>query len=739
MPPELQNSPQYKDLTTSNDGTNVRPALQPSSYFFTDGTISPQTASQKFGVVSDTQYRGTTKFTCTGKIYTICQGQIFVQPQTGDINKVNVILKPFKQPITEIPIKYIIYRGLKRSDFFRIEGGDEIINGSAPIDDQSGTGTKFCQYIWSEFDKFHANFPTKPPFKAEMIGFPVTGNTSQQLTDLIDKYFYKIVEYQDDESQVENPATAYEFPLVPAGTELGSVSPTEEIGIDIILNDGDFYIPNDPNPFQFDLVFARASETIINASTGTDLEKKLKRQAATNFLDVAAFYGLHANGSGKLYLAGTTPVTLKTPEEIFPKLNSFLTKNTTYIYIQGNRQRYYNFYGNYDYSESDPKDIKIGNTLQDIQPKTFAINNWPVHALVPISNSVVLQLTTDNHSGAGLYVKTGSLSNDTPHEEGFIRDENIFQTPTGEENDTTDINYTKPITLLVPRVGNNSVSSVIELIYEGKQLFVPENGFETGERFPLKDIDDFFGLLNAESFVQKTRELELPSVMDSRLQLINFPNSQRGNDIGTVQTKRIEDIVQTTGQEYLNRVTYETLLTNMKRNAAAYLKPSSTLQGGKGAGSVHYEVERNNFYRPEMPYYFKTQIFTDSGETITGLTLQTTDRSLPTKKLLGITKDENQRLLNLVADNLLVNPKVYFYNVLGEDSAVISSEENPYKIYTLNIVAENSLGEMKRYVPSEDITVYTLDGFMYFTELYTKYGYKLKNISKPAYILKPTP
>lgn len=735
MSNEFENSPQYNKLTTSNSGTNVRSALQPTSFFFTDGSYN-QTADQKFGVVSSSQYRGTTKLNCTGKIFTLCQGQIFIQPQTGNNDKVNVVLKPFKQPINQIPIKYIIYRGLKKSDFFRIEGGDEIINGSAPIDEQPGTGTKFCQYIWSEFDKFHANFTIKPPFKAEMIGFPLSGDNSQQLIDRIDSYFYKIVRYLDEEAQEETPGTAYEFPLVPAGTELGTAS--GEIGIDIILNDGDFYNPDDSNPFRFDLAFARATETLLNTSTGTTYEKKLIRQAATQFLDLAAFYGLHANGSGILYIPGTSPAILTTPEEILLKLNSFLTKNTTYIYIQGDRQRYYNFYDNYNYSPTDPNDIRIGNSVQDIQSKAFAIDGWPVHAIIPTSGSVVLQLITDNYSGAGLYVKTGNLSDDTPQEGGFIRDENLSQIPTEEENDTTDINYTQPITLVFPKVGNNAVSSIVELIYEGKQLFVEENGFPEN-KFPLKDIDDVFGLLNAESFVQKTRELELPSVMDSRLQLINFPNSQRGNDIGTVQSKRIEDIVQTTGEAYLQRVTYETLLIDMKRNAAAYLKPSSTLQGGKGAGSTHYKVERNNFYQPEIPYYLKTQIFTDNVETITGLTLNTTDGSIPTKKLLGITKEENQRLLDLIEDNEMANAKVYFYNLLGEDSVIISNEENPYKIYTLNIVAENSLGEMKRYVPSEDITVYTLDGLLFFSELYTKYGYKLKNICKPTYILKLAP
>ena len=170
MPNEFENSPQYNKLTTSNSGTNVRSALQPTSFFFTDGSYN-QMADQKFGVVSSSQYRGTTKLNCTGKIFTLCQGQIFIQPQAGN-DKVNVVLKPFKQPINQIPIKYIIYRGLDKNNFFTGEN----IAGS------EDSGTEFCQYIWKEFNKFYGveDPEEQPEFLAKFIGFPLSGDKDRK-------------------------------------------------------------------------------------------------------------------------------------------------------------------------------------------------------------------------------------------------------------------------------------------------------------------------------------------------------------------------------------------------------------------------------------------------------------------------------------------------------------------------------------------------------------------------------
>ncbi len=106
--PNSNTSEQMGSMTATSDGVNVMPLLQAVSHFYMEGDAYAQTADQVFGAISESQFRTTARTTVSGNIYTICQGQIFVQPQTNDNSKVNLILRPFKQPVQGISIKYFI-------------------------------------------------------------------------------------------------------------------------------------------------------------------------------------------------------------------------------------------------------------------------------------------------------------------------------------------------------------------------------------------------------------------------------------------------------------------------------------------------------------------------------------------------------------------------------------------------------------------------------------------------------
>ena len=102
---EVISNTQGQNLTTSNQGTNVRAVIQPVSHFVLQTTSGTMTISESnsFGAVNPTQFRTTSKITFTGskKVYALCQGQVLVQPQIGNTSKVNLILKPFTQPIKD--------------------------------------------------------------------------------------------------------------------------------------------------------------------------------------------------------------------------------------------------------------------------------------------------------------------------------------------------------------------------------------------------------------------------------------------------------------------------------------------------------------------------------------------------------------------------------------------------------------------------------------------------------------
>lgn len=712
----IQNSPQYEDLTTSNDGRNVRASLQMISHFFLEDNSFSQIEADSFGKMSSIDFTTTSKvnFSGTKKVYAICQGQVFVQPQIGSNDKVNVILKPFKQPISGLAIKYFVYRGLNKSDFF----SDVVVDGAnrLKISGSETSGSDFVKYIWKEFNKFYSSNPSNQPvFLEEFIGFP-SPNNNQQLSDYIDEYFYKIVQY-DSNADEEMPQFAYELPLIPRGTQLGNA--TGEVGIDVVLNNGDYYIENGANPFQFNLEFARSAfHKLTTQSTYSDFQNKLIKEMCTQFIDIASFYGLHASGNGKLYIENSTsPVS--SAGDIYTQIQNFYTKNTVYLYIQSERLRSYNFYGNYVLSDTNPNNIKIGSDELNLTETVFETSGWSVCKISNITDKLSFALLTDGSETTSAYVENGFLISE--HEDNFLRNENILFPELPEEDQLEEIiRFTKPITLQFSVSGTNTISSIARIIYEGNELIIKEN--DSDLYHPMKDIDDVFGLFGARSFTVSRSGLELPIVNENKNQIVNFPNALKTEDIGLVKSRRIFDAIAVDSQSYLERVTYETILDSIRQETGINLETTSSNIDSTSAGTVNYEPEiNNNFYQPELPYYIQVETFTDDNNAIEGLKIHTTDLTKPSKKILGITKSEYENLLDLILQENLTNSRIYFKNLLpSEEDSYLSPENFSYKKYSLVVTGEDIEGKLNIYNPTQNIFVYTIDGFILFSQQYSE-------------------
>lgn len=720
--PNIENSNQYQTLTTSQKGRNVMPLLQPKSHFFLENNGFSQTEAQRFGAISDNEFQTTNTLSFSGSknVYAICQGTVFLQPQAGNSNKVNLIIRPFRQPIPGVSIKYIVYRGLDKADFITTTG---IIAGNET------TGSGFVKYIWKEFKDFYEKIGITPPiFSSNFIGFPETAAQleAQNETHLIDQYFYKITEVVDETGE-ENPAKKYEFPVIPRGLHLGKA--TGSIGIDIILNTGDYYKENDSNPFKLDLAYARAASYRLESTTITDVFlKKRYKENAVRFLDIAALYGLHANGAGKLYVAeNTTPLTTK--EDIFGMLNGFISKNKTYIYIQGNRQRSYNFYNKYVIASDNANNLKIGTTTDSLSETTFGTFTWPIHEFTttvsdpPENSGFALQLTTDNHADAALYVQIGQIASE--HEENFVRNKNLLQEPLANSQNTP---FIKPLLIHVNAIENNIISSYVNIIYEGKQLFAEEQiSPDTPDVVPqthlIKDIDDVFGLLDAVAINTAPNNQQLPTIVDEKLQIINFPSTATASDIGVIKHQKIEDKLQTVNEStFVHRVTYETLVHDIKRVVSPYAKSGASQIDSAKTSMQTYPDDQNRFYQSKQPYRLEKKVFTDGSNTITGLLLNVTSGDVPVKKILGITQNEIQTLKSLVTDDSLINTKIYFKNLLeNEEDTFISIENTNYKRYVLALIGESQTGQLHLYEPSNSIYVYTLDEFVFTSDEYARH------------------
>ncbi|PPZ90474.1 hypothetical protein C3729_13050, partial [Cloacibacterium normanense] len=616
-----------------------------------------------------------------------------------------------------------IYRGLKKSDFFA--------DGKLLATNQ--TESKLVEKVNAEFDNFYKNKPgnEKPVFLASFLGYRELTDIAQNENDLLDEYFFKI-------SDTETDKVAFELPMVERGTLLGSVEST--LGIDVVLNEGDFFMKDNPNPFQLNLKFARAKEHKLSTNIATNnYQKKLVRESASMFMDIAAFYGLHTQGKGKIYInASTEPLT--TTANIYSLIEKYQTKNTTYLYIQSNRQRSYDFYGNYHLE--DTTNIKVGADASNLTKATFGVkDDWAVKAFDNY-NQLVLQLTTDNYTDAAVYVKTGVLNVNTTHEDYYLRNDNLLQKPSTDPNVTVDTNYTKPITFNVVTTGteNSPICNFIQLICETKKLLVqteeitdPATNTTETINYYLKDIDDVFGMIDESPVIKEKQERQLHYVVDQNLLLINFNNATGGKDIATVTSKRTQDIIQKNEDETLSRITYETLLHNIRQSNNTFTESLSAYSDNTNSGTIHYDKNKNNFYQPEKPYYLKTQVFTDSqsGNTVTGLTLEVETGGLPSKKLLGLTKDENQLYLNILSEidttgvKKYNNAKFYLKNLLGnEEDYYTTTEGVKYRLYELYLIAEDREGKIVLLKPSEPtkpVQVSTIDQCVFATQEYSKY------------------
>src|SRR5690554_1191675 len=215
-------------------------------HFFTETSkLKTQSSSDAYGPVVgslNTEYRTTLKgfLNADAKAIAVCQCKVYLQPGASS-NLVNAILVPVLPNIDlntgYTPVRYFIYRGLKKSD---------ILDGSNEIIAEDPTNIGLVAKLWTNFntlvaDKASSTEPitaTKPNAKA--LGWQYATNPT---TDLMEKIIYET----DDNHEVISVA---------GGTEIGEFVSGNE-GFEIVLAER-MYLP--------DLANIRAAETIITAT-----------------------------------------------------------------------------------------------------------------------------------------------------------------------------------------------------------------------------------------------------------------------------------------------------------------------------------------------------------------------------------------------------------------------------------------------------------------------------------------
>ncbi len=709
-----------------------------SHFFIESGGFPAQLSGQGFGPQSEAVFNLTSRFSLDApkKAFSICKGVVLVQPQTGNPDKVNLILRPYNQPFPGLNIKYFVYRGLQKSDFFSTDSEPLIIAKSSSTSD-------FINKINDDFNAFHEGRVKEegetvtpipvPSFTAKFIGYEKEkdddDNDGTLLIPLSDFFFKesKFVAAGDTFDEKDD----FELPLIDIGKSLGNFA-QGECGIDVVLNYGDYKI-DDAHEFAFNLEYTRKPFAEIRVNGDTPFKQKLQREQSTQFIDIAAFYGSHVE-NGFVTATASGVQTEKKGTAIFTDLlNKFWTKNNWYVYIQSDRTRSYDFYGNYKIGE-DPENLKTGllkDTATNEVPMTaitYGAFGWPVlintqqQTNTITTNNLYLQFPTDNNNNTAFYGQLAKVAN--AQKDNFINADGL-RLPPDEEGNYSEL--TSTIQLTTPAIEGKNIAALSLLIYQGKinTYQIREEEDENGNPIAVNGIanffDDVFNLIKAQPLLKLGTDQSYSRMTSEKLNLINEFYDKKQQGISVAQTVTVNDIIETGIEEkpFVERVTYLTEAADVMNNAVSATE--STTPDTKTTASASGAVTKSKTYQLPDPYYYNLKLFTDSTETITGLELKTLDGSTPNKIILGLTKAENEIIKGLISSDVK-NPRLFLIDLFEDGNELVSPENIKYQKYRVGVVAENAEGdnELKEQIDNP-VFVYSIDRRYHFSKGYSQY------------------
>ncbi|MGC4042036.1 MAG: hypothetical protein QM710_14925 [Flavobacterium sp.] len=489
---------------------------EPKSYFFTESTVAAQASSTgAYGPEngnSITKFNITTIFPLTDKkAYAVTSGQVLIVPQSAD--KVNVFIKPLKNIDIGIPIKYFVYRGLKKELFIKTD--NTILNYSETA------LTPFMKKVWKDLIAFNGwttpPATSTPPIPATLFGF----NATEPADTRIDSKFFNV--YADDETDTNK---VYNLPIVEAGQYFGEFV-DDEGGFEIVLNDGFYYQEKSDTGFEFDMTYARASKMVLdiaNISTDPDISEKIYRENVQKFLDPAAFYGAHITEKekGEIKVIDNS-AKYSSKNDIYNNIISkFYNKHKVYLYIQSNRARSYDFDGSIG---NDPMKIGLPGNLS---PALYETNSWPIiiredqqtHTNSQLAdkgfNDLTFQLKFKTvNKNATLYCSHGNLANEDI--DGCFLDKNALL----NEADIATQEYTNNINCKLSSTYNIQNSS---LTTNSISTFIYINQIED----EIDYFNDFFGPIRIENITKKNSGY--PSKVASKVKNNNLKIIKRGKD-----------------------------------------------------------------------------------------------------------------------------------------------------------------------------------------------------------------
>ncbi|WP_261512707.1 hypothetical protein [Chryseobacterium paludis] len=714
---------------------------KPQSHFFTELLkLAPASGTEGFGPVNGsptTKYRTTSKVKANNtndwvKLYAICNGKILIQPQDNDSSKINIIIKPSENNYSPLKIKYFIYRGINKADYFT----GNVLN--QPAADKPDT----LKTMWLAFIALNG--------LSSSVGsiFPLT-------------YIYDFA--APSTKLIDN---AFQSSLISCskGDYIGNFK--GEIGLDIVLDHGDYTLENQGSMFNFDLKFARAQEFIFDTDTVSGaVNKKKFKENIHQFIDAAAFWGSHIN-CGKIKFKDGSEVS--NTDDISKILKTYQTGNKLYIYLRGEDNRSFNYYdsarkiyGFDDNGEDNKTDdwpilIKESDADKSLLIEYQIDNNPGQNNINKIDRQISLELISGNESylqkktGArdillskgssmihDLRVKSTStvtIESGGPLPAGLqlipsgINKGKIFGTPTKSE--------IKKITFAISDTYNGVVSIRKEtLIFYVDLIDVPLKfnisnskacadmifiNCSMQQKFPLQNYYDHLWIANIKSSVEFDASVKMHWATYDKSRNINLNDTIKESAI--LQNKVVFDKGVKKGATGASATKNRRLfVATVKRNSGVDHE-SESLNLDKVSSTYVNDIHDKETYFSSLFNDINFSIFkgelTAGGKVIKPLTLFH-EVSIPKKysyMLLGITEDEYSKfIIPADVDNV-------FFNL--EEEPVDNENVRKFKL-GIRYEQLNSQGkiEFTTFYPSagNEVYVYSLDDLFFFSQEFSDY------------------
>lgn len=694
-----------KDLITMS-----KISYNPSSHFYIDHSnllppVPGNFGTDAFGPVEgelSNKFRTTSvvRTSADAKVFAVCDGQLLIQPFNGDDNKVNLILKP-SASYAPFKIKYFIYRGVNKA---HILSGDNV----AP---QSGDTPEFIERVWEAHINLYESIDQPLPsfLSADFIGFDPD---NQPNGDLIDEVFFGTASLDFN---------AYNIPRCMKGESIGTFS--DQIGLDIVLDHGDYAPEFEEQLFKLDLEYARKAEHVFEVSTITGaVKQKRYREYVQQFVDAAAFWGSHIdNGSITLF---NDPSPKSSVNDIYSLVENYQTKDKLYVYIRSERERSYNYYGN---------NGQISLDVQGTSPSAlvdYEYESWPlmVKDITPGPTEVKeLQFSFEYTIDAAIDAQVVNLAcycrfpNWT--QDNLIKTSRLLKTtpliPASNKPDVVTFSGQSKLIENIP-VRMKDISSVFHPVANFYAIHTMGN--QTPDSFNLHqdlwktDLSDIYGVTSPSADQATWSTSTRNSLVD--LSEIGLGRSLNG-------TKMITDFGEDSSGNVEERNLFISVLSDIDEKNRTLL-PKSIASG------FQKNVTKDNYstilYDDVNFRVYKGSI--DDGGVFPGLHL-VHEQVYPQKKAyiqLGILKKERNRVLydsetipDITASGyvpFILDPaNVFFF--LDEDTSV--SPTKGYRKFKLGVKYEDDAGAISTKFPTADVFVYSYDNLFYSSRAYAEH------------------